>query len=66
MRRRSSCPGTPLVSSPSISTRPAEGSTRRLIMRSTVDLPEPEVPTMTQIEPLGITIETLSTTVRPS
>ena len=45
--------GSPAVSSPSISTRPAVGSTRRLIMRSRVDLPEPEVPTMTAIVPLA-------------
>ena len=34
---------------------PAVGSTRRLIMRSSVDLPEPEVPTMTAIEARGST-----------
>ncbi len=63
MRRRSRCAGSLRVSRPSISTRPLEGSTRRLIMRSSVDLPEPEVPTITVIEPRSTVKDTSSTTV---
>ena len=36
-----------------MSTRPAVGATSRLIMRSSVDLPEPEVPTTTAIVALA-------------
>src|SRR5215472_15588058 len=63
MRRRSMCAGSLRVSVPSSSTRPLVGSTRRLIMRSSVDLPDPEVPTITVIELRSTSKETSSTTV---
>ena len=43
---------------------PLVGSTRRLIMRSRVDLPEPDVPTTTVIAPLSTVSDTSSTTRR--
>lgn len=42
------------MSSPSISSSPALGSLSRLIIRSTVDLPEPDRPITTNISPLAI------------
>ena len=54
------------VSRPSIRTRPALGSTSRLIIRSSVVLPEPEVPTTATISPSSMLIDTSSTTVAPS
>ena len=53
----------PAVYAPSSSTRPLVGSTRRLIMRSSVDFPDPEVPTITVIELRSTSKETSSTTV---
>ena len=49
-RRRESL--TLVMSSPSISSSPAVGSLSRLIIRSTVDLPEPERPITTNISPV--------------
>ncbi len=63
MRRRSRCAGSSRVSFPSISTRPEVGSTSRLIIRSSVDFPEPEVPTMTVMVRGSMSIDTSSTTV---
>ncbi len=63
MRRRSRCAGSAVVSLPSMSTRPDVGSTSRLIIRSNVDLPEPDVPTIVVIVRGSITIDTSSTTV---
>ena len=63
MRRRSWCGGSSAVSAPSIRTRPEVGSTSRLIMRSSVDLPEPEVPTTLVIVCGSTIIETSSTAV---
>jgi hypothetical protein len=63
MRCRSSSSGIESVSWPSMSTRPALGSTSRLIMRSRVDLPAPDVPTTTAIAPSSTEKVTSSTTV---
>lgn len=53
--------GTAATSRPSISTLPAVGSTRRLIKRISVDLPEPERPMSTKISPSLTSKETLCT-----
>jgi len=44
-------------------TRPLVGSMSRLIILSSVDLPEPEVPTITVMELRSMTIDTSSTAV---
>ncbi len=46
-----------------MSTRPEVGSTSRLIILSSVDLPDPEVPTIVVIVRGSMTIDTSSTTV---
>src|ERR671928_23723 len=53
MRRRSSVTSTLMTSSPSISTWPLVGSTRRLTIFRLVVLPQPLGPTSTQISPGG-------------
>ena len=55
--------GSTSVSWPSMSTRPEVGSISRLIMRSSVDLPAPDVPTTTAIAPASTTQRTSSTTI---
>ena len=40
-----------VTSTPAISTRPAEGSTKPAIIRSSVDFPQPEGPRMAQKSP---------------
>ena len=55
MRRRtgrSAAPDSVLRSSPPIIMWPAVGSIRRTMQRATVDLPEPDSPTMPRISPL--------------
>ena len=51
MPRRSASPGTVAVSWPSMRIVPEVGGIRRLIIRSRVDLPLPEVPTRTVMVP---------------
>ena len=48
------------------SPRPLSGSISRLIIRSSVVLPDPEVPTITAISPSSMVIDTSSTTVVPA
>ena len=63
--RRSSCAGTLETSSPSTVMRPLVGSVRRLIIRSVVVLPDPELPTRATISPAAIDSDRSSTaTVR--
>ena len=51
MVRRSSTGSAAVTSSPSIRTRPLVGSISRLIIRSTVDLPQPDGPISTASSP---------------
>ena len=51
------------MSRPSNSTRPLLGRSRRRMMRSSVDLPEPELPTMPRVSP-GRTARSTSLTAR--
>src|SRR3954454_11159422 len=58
-RRRGSLPVT---SSPPMRTRPASGSVRPAMMRSSVLLPEPEAPSSTNSSPCAISRSTSRTT----
>src|SRR5882672_11037310 len=55
------CGGTPVMSWPSISTRPASGVSKPAIMRSKVVLPQPEPPSSANSSPRGISRSTPST-----
>ncbi len=48
---RNRVPDTLVTSSPSISNSPNDGSLSRLIIRSTVDFPEPERPMIAKVSP---------------
>ena len=45
-------------------TSPAEGGSRPTTIRATVDLPEPDSPTIAKVSPLAISKPTRSTAVR--
>ena len=65
MPRRSSWAGTDDTSRPSMVIVPPDGSIRRLIIRSVVVFPDPELPTSATISPSAIESERSSTaTVR--
>jgi len=66
MRRRNATGSSFDVSSPSISIRPDDGSTMRLIMRRSVVLPEPDDPTSTVVLRDGSTRLKSSTATVPS
>jgi hypothetical protein len=55
---------TRFMSAPSMSSRPAEMASRPAIMRSVVDLPQPEGPSRTMNSPSPISSETSSTAGR--
>ncbi len=48
---RNRVPDTLVTSSPSISSSPSDGSLSRLIIRSTVDFPEPDRPMIANVSP---------------
>jgi len=50
---RSCAPLIPVISVPSMSTLPPVGRSRRLMVRTSVDLPAPENPTMPKISPFS-------------
>src|SRR5262245_45147013 len=58
---RSRSPGSVITSSPSIKISPAVGSWSRLIMRTSVDFPEPERPITTKTSPWPTSNETSRT-----
>ena len=66
MLRRSATGSRSCTLSPSISMTPAVGSTMRLIMRSSVVLPQPEEPTKTVVLREGSTRLKSSTARVPS
>jgi hypothetical protein len=66
MPRRSSCAGSEATERPSIVIDPLDGSIMRLIMRSVVVFPLPDVPTSTPTSPVGISSDSASTATVPS
>src|SRR2546430_4018610 len=66
MRRRSSTALMVVTSNSSSRIRPPVGSTNRLIMRSTVDLPQPDGPMRTTSSPAGMSSESGPTATVPS
>ena len=65
MPRRSSCVGIVVTSRPSIVMRPLDGSISRLIIRSVVVLPEPELPTRATISPAStVSVRSSTATAR--
>ncbi len=66
MPRRSWWVGMAMTSRSSMAIRPDVGSVIRLIIRSVVVLPQPEVPTRTVIVPEGISNERSPTATVPS
>src|SRR5262245_53910410 len=66
MRRLSAMGSTLAASTPPIRTAPELGSSRRLIRRNSVVLPEPEGPTTANSSPLSTDIETPSSAGGPS
>ena len=66
MPRRSRAGFCSLMSLPSIVIRPSLGSTRRLVIRSVVVLPQPLGPTRTTVLPAGTSRSKASTATVPS
>src|SRR3546814_20273702 len=65
IRRRSRCGSIASTGAPSISTRPALGSTSRLTVLSKVDLPDPDAPTNATKLPAVMSTDTPSTATVP-
>src|SRR5258708_25688133 len=57
------CGGTPVMSWPSITSRPASGVSKPASRRSSVVLPQPELPSRANSSPRSMTRSTLSTAV---
>ncbi len=65
MERRSATGSRPATSSPSMVTRPPVGSTMRLTIWSSVDLPDPEEPTRATVRWEGTVSEKSVTAAVP-
>ena len=58
------CAGTRVASSPWISTAPLSGTSSPAMIRSSVDLPEPDGPSSAVSDPSGISSETSSSATK--